>query len=85
MKRQIQYRPLAMRVLAVAVISHAGEVAQEQLGEGKLGFWAAYIDAVPGQRHDDEYEEVADHGDKLPQDVAELLFPAIAKKYVWNN
>jgi hypothetical protein len=37
--------------------------------------WRAYIDAVPGMNHADEYEEVLSHGDALPEHVARVLFP----------
>lgn len=62
MGKRFQHHALALRVLAVAV-------------EGSCGDWAAYIDAVPGNCHDEEARAVAEHGDKLRKDVAELLFP----------
>lgn len=37
--------------------------------------WAAYIDAVHGHDHDYEVRAVLDHGDKLPEEVARVLFP----------
>jgi len=37
--------------------------------------WGAYIDAVPGISHRDEFEEVLRHRDKLPEAVARILFP----------
>ena len=37
--------------------------------------WAAYIDAVPGMNHDNEYAAVLDHGDKLREDIARAIFP----------
>lgn len=55
-------RPLATRVLAVAQTRITCE-------------WAAYVDAVPGRRHDDEWEMVLQHGAKLREDVARVLFP----------
>lgn len=39
------------------------------------GAWNAYIDAVPGENHDREWEEVKSHGAKLPEQVARSLFP----------
>lgn len=60
--RRVVYRPLAMRVLAVAVERYEG--------------WAAYVDAVPGMKHSEEWEAVSRVGDKLPEEVARLLFPS---------
>ena len=36
--------------------------------------WSAYIDAVPGRKHDDEKWAVLDYGEKLPKSVAMALF-----------
>ncbi len=64
--------PLASRVLAVAV-------------RGDLGTdWTAYIDAVPGVSHDKEAQIVAEHGTKLPYEIAVILFPRIASTYSWR-
>jgi len=53
--------PLARNVLAVA-------------RTGIEGSWAAYIDAVPGKSHEAEAAEVLDRGNKLPREIAEMLF-----------
>ena len=37
--------------------------------------WAAYIDAVPGENHDREEQAVLDHGAKLQEKIARILFP----------
>lgn len=37
--------------------------------------WAACIDAVPGQNHRFEQIGVLDHGAKLDESLARLLFP----------
>lgn len=58
---------LAMRALAVRVLA----VARTRV-EGK---WAAYIDAVPGECHEDECDAVLRRGDKPPEAVARALFP----------
>jgi hypothetical protein len=42
-----------------------------------MGEWAAYIDTVEGQNHDNEWEEVLRSGTKLPQKVARALFPEL--------
>jgi hypothetical protein len=39
------------------------------------GAWSAYIDAVPGQNHDEEQGRVLEWGAKLPKDVARNMFP----------
>lgn len=41
--------------------------------------WAAYCDAVPGMNHEHEMADVLDHGDKLPEAVARVLFPVFAQ------
>lgn len=66
---------LARRVMAVA--SYDEEV----------GDWAAYIDAVPGSNHDEEWREVVDRGLKLPKRLAEVMFPALAanEKLKWRD
>lgn len=72
MERKVEYRDLDSRVLAVAV-------------EGAVEDWSAYVGAVNGKNHDEEYEEVASNGSKLPQKIAELLFPDWAEKLVWRR
>lgn len=67
------YFPLAQRVLAVAVVTTS------------VGDWTAYIDAVPGQLHKNEVYAVVYVGDKLPENLAETLFPDIAERYVWRR
>ena len=37
--------------------------------------WRCYIGAVPGQNHDDEWQEVRDQGGTLPEAVALAIFP----------
>ena len=62
-KAMYQYYELDQHVLAVATRG------------GRMDDWAAYIGAVPGYRHDDEWQEVAGTGSKLPQNIAEAIFP----------
>jgi hypothetical protein len=62
----VRLRPLARKVLAVAHTRCEGA-------------WAAYCDAVPGQRHDDEAHGVLDWGAKLPKAYAVVMFPEFAK------
>ena len=66
---------LARRVMAVAVYDE------------EVGDWAAYIDAVPGNNHSEEWQEVVDYGLKLPKRVAEVLFPVLAanEKLEWRD
>jgi len=61
---------LASKVLVVAVIN---------LKEDRTIFdWTAYIDAVPGIAHTEEYIAVAKFGSKLPRQVAQILFPNLS-------
>jgi len=39
------------------------------------GAWAAYVDAVPGKSHAGEWEPVLEHGAKLDERLARVLFP----------
>ncbi len=61
MNDKYEHRPLATRVLAVAVLSEYD--------------WAVYIDSVPGENHENEYMEVARVGAKQSKEVAQVLFP----------
>ena len=62
----VRRRALASRVMAVA--RTRVECA-----------WAAYIDAVPGYDHRTEHTAVLDHGSKLDESVARVLFPEFAE------
>lgn len=62
MNGQKQWKALDSKVLVVAV-------------EGAVEDWACYIGVVRGDNHQREYEYVARRGTKLPQKIAELLFP----------
>ena len=53
---------LARRVLAVAKFNV------------RVGDWSAYIDAVPGEKHNVEWLAVSQDGSKIPRDVAIALF-----------
>ena len=68
--RKTRWMALDSRVIAVAV-------------EGGIGDWAAYIGAVEGKNHNEEWEEVARRGTKLPREVAERLFPDF-KHLIWR-
>ena len=61
-KQKIRLHALAMRVLAVATTRVEGT-------------WKAYIDAVPGINHNEEYDEVLRVGDTLGEDIAKSMFP----------
>ena len=68
-----EWRVLDTRVIVVA----------SQGGRGDD--WAAYIGAVKGKCHAEEWEDVLDHGTKLPQEIAEAIFPYWAKNYTWRD
>jgi hypothetical protein len=57
----VRYRALSNRVIAAA---------QTRI-EGR---WAAYIDAVPGRRHREEFEDVLHRGAKLDEKIARVIF-----------
>lgn len=64
---------LAQKVIAVAVVNTI------------YGDWSAYIDAVPGIMHKNEFMEVVNLGEKLPEKIAVILFPHVAKKFRWRD
>jgi hypothetical protein len=66
-------RALANKVLVVAVINE------------DIRDWAAYIDAVPGKSHEQEKAEVARVGNKIPYEIAKILFPQIASEFQWRS
>ena len=70
----LRWTALASDVIAVAVARpHDGD-----------GAWTAYIKAVPGKRHVDEYMDVVHWGDILPPKVAVSIFPEqVGKSYVY--
>lgn len=47
--------------------------------------WSAYIDAVPGNNHEEEYVQVANSGSKLDHTFAKILFPILEQKYCWRD
>jgi hypothetical protein len=63
------------RYRRMALAQHVMVVAVFDL---EVGDWSAYIDAVPGNDHAAEWGSVVDHGDKIPKDVAAVLFPGLA-------
>ena len=65
--REIEVKALSSKVLVVAV--QGGDPRER----------TAYIDAVPGYSHDEEFEEVILHGSKLSMLHAQFLFPLWAK------
>ncbi len=58
----VRIHALANKVLAVAATRIEGT-------------WAAYCDAVPGDKHTAEANAVLANGDKLMEEVARVLFP----------
>lgn len=47
--------------------------------KGFLSDWAAYCETPQSGKR------VAEWGDKLPQDLAEAIFPEWARRFVWRN
>jgi hypothetical protein len=70
---KVRYVALAMNVIAVA----------KQGGRGDD--WAAYIGAVPGKCHADEWKHVLEYGEKLPEKVAAVIFPEFAEAFIWRR
>jgi hypothetical protein len=69
---QIIVRRLASDVIAVAKAGFDGD-------------WAAYIGAVQNtETYEAAIQSVKTSGCKLPQKLAELIFPEVAKKLKWR-
>ena len=57
------YTQLGHQVLAVLSRRHDG--------------WSVYVGAVPGENHEREWQEVAKHGDKQREAVAEAIVTSL--------
>ena len=68
-----RYKALSPRVLVVASV------------DDNVKEWAVYIDSVPGKNHKDEFVEVAKWGDKLPEQIAAVIFPDLDEEYKWRD
>lgn len=66
MKEEFRQYTLATKVLAVVVINRKED--------GEIFDWSAYIDAVKGHNHNNEWQRVCSMGDKLPLEIAKVLF-----------
>ena len=52
--------------------------------EGEVNDWSAYIGAVEGNNHSQEWQEVARTGTKLDREIAEILFPYFKQNFKWR-
>lgn len=43
------------------------------------GTWKAYIGAVEGINHNNEYEEVLKYGSQLSEEIARTIFPSFSE------
>ena len=76
--RKYEFRALAQKVLAVLVIDCCSETGECDC--------SAYIDAVPGENHENEYLSVAIVGSRIPPAIAFEIFPQLKEKkyhYMW--
>lgn len=65
--------PLDTKVLVVASVNlHIGD-------------WSAYIGAVEGYWHVDEWDLVRRCGSKLDKHIAFAIFPELANQYRWRD
>ncbi len=67
-----QWAALDMRVIVVAV-------------QGEVDDWSAYIGAVTGDNHNEEWEKVSERGAKLPKEVAYALIDAGFLSPTWRK
>lgn len=73
MKEVIRTRTLHRNVLVIARLM----TYEDDNGDTKVHDWAAYITTMPGYDHRIEIENavIRADGDKLPQKIAEAIFP----------
>jgi len=67
-----EYRKLHSKVMVVAKVGYNND-------------WAAYCGPVAGIKSEDEWQDVADNGDKIPKGIAELMFRHLAKIYTYRE
>lgn len=72
---EAEYCALASRVMTIAVANIT------------VGYWAAYIDAVPGENHDEEFDQLLEErrSVKLSYEIAKIIYPCYDGKYVWRK
>ena len=61
--------------VAVFALAHKVVAVANTRVEGR---WKAYIDAVPGKNHDEEWRDVRRQGVAIPHDIAKAIFPGFA-------
>ncbi len=66
-----KWKALAENVIAVAQPRYGGK-------------WKAYIGAVPGNSHKDEWRQVSELGHLLDEKIAAAIFPDFAAKYTYG-
>ena len=74
-EHEADFHVLASRVMTFAVANRS------------IGDWAAYIDVIPGENHDKEFDQLLEKREstKLSYDIAKIIFPYYDGKYVWRN
>ena len=70
--KEYYYKTLAKKVLAVIMINN------------KDKYWRAWINAVEGYNHDEEFMEVARYGVSLREAIAKAIFPNYPKEYQYH-
>ncbi len=74
-EHEAEYYVLASKVMTIAIANIS------------VGDWAAYIDAVPGENHDEEFNQLLEKrgSTKLPYEIAKIIYPYYDNKYVWRK
>lgn len=74
-EHEAEYCALASRVMTFAVVNIT------------VGDWAAYVDAIPGENHDEEFDQLLEKrsSTKLPYAIAKIIYPHYDAKYVWRK
>ena len=76
MSEIVSYRSVfSHTVLAVAVKRVDGR--RRDTDNSLIYAWQVLIKGVPGYSHEREAQSVKDHGTKVPEDFARMLFPGI--------
>lgn len=74
-EHEAEYWVLASRVMTIAIANIT------------VGDWAAYVDAVPGENHDEEFVQLLEKrcSTKLPYEIAKIIYPRYDGKYIWRK
>lgn len=69
-------------IRGISLAPHVLVIAKVNL---KVKDWSAYIGALWEDSHQDNYHQVANHGSKIPYEMAKALYPDLMETYRWRD